>query len=118
VIDWLVTEFKNSTASTCRRTEATQRLKEAAEKAKIELSTLQETTINLPFVSAKQRRPAATSSSSSRVPVFQELTDDLPACGRRVRSSRPIRDAQTTKDKIDHIIPWVARRACPRSSTW
>src|SRR6201997_2706726 len=55
VIDWMVGEFKNAHGVDLAADKmATQRLKEAAEKAKIELSSLQETTINLPFITATQ----------------------------------------------------------------
>src|SRR5207302_3949 len=58
VIDWLVTEFKNAHGIDLSNDKmATQRLKEAAEKAKIELSNLQETTINLPFITATADGP-------------------------------------------------------------
>jgi molecular chaperone DnaK len=81
---------------------ATQRLKEAAEKAKIELSSLQETTINLPFITATSDGPLHLELKLSRA-RFQELTDDLlKAVTGPVEQS--IRDAGTTKDKIDHII--------------
>ena len=60
VIDWMVTEFKNAHGVDLANDKmATQRLKEAAEKAKIELSNLQETTINLPFITATSRRSVA-----------------------------------------------------------
>jgi molecular chaperone DnaK len=103
VIDWLVTEFKNSYGVDLSKDKsATQRLKEAAEKAKIELSTLQETTINLPFVSANSDGPLHLELKLTRA-RFQELTDDLlRAVAGPVEQA--IRDAQTTKDKIDHII--------------
>src|ERR1700731_4652995 len=58
VIDWLVTEFKNAHGIDLANDKmATQRLKEAAEKAKIELSNLQETTVNLPFITATADGP-------------------------------------------------------------
>src|SRR5213082_3275194 len=58
VIDWLVTEFKNTEGVDLSKDNmALQRLKEAAEKAKIELSTTQETQINLPFVTASDAGP-------------------------------------------------------------
>src|SRR5690348_5974297 len=58
VIDWLVTEFKNKEGVDLSKDNmALQRLKEAAEKAKIELSAVQETTINLPFVTATSEGP-------------------------------------------------------------
>src|SRR5665811_1467271 len=77
VIDWMVSEFKNAHGVDLGIDKmATQRLKEAAEKAKIELSTLQETTINLPFVTATSDGPLHLELTLSRA-RFQELTADL-----------------------------------------
>jgi molecular chaperone DnaK len=103
VIEWLVSEFKNAHGVDLGNDKmATQRLKEAAEKAKIELSSLQETTINLPFITATSDGPLHLELKLSRA-RFQELTDDLlKAVSGPVEQA--IRDAQTTKDKIDHII--------------
>ena len=81
---------------------AAQRLKEAAEKAKIELSTLQETTINLPFVTATSEGPLHLELTLSRA-RFQEMTKDLlEAC--RGPFEQAIRDAGFDKSKIDHVI--------------
>src|SRR5450755_666030 len=103
VIEWLVSEFKNAHGVDLGNDKmATQRLKEAAEKAKIELSSLQETTINLPFLTATSDGPLHLELKLSRA-RFQELTDDLlKAVSGPVEQA--IRDAGTTKDKIDHII--------------
>src|SRR5471032_2085831 len=77
VIDWMVSEFKNAHGVDLGIDKmATQRLKEAAEKAKIELSSLQETTINLPFITATQEGPLHLELKLTRA-RFQELTDDL-----------------------------------------
>jgi molecular chaperone DnaK len=103
IIDWLVSEFKNAHGVDLSVDKmATQRLKEAAEKAKIELSTLQETTINLPFITATSDGPLHLELKLSRA-RFQELTDDLL---KSVQGpvEQAIRDAGTSKDKIDHII--------------
>jgi molecular chaperone DnaK len=65
VIQWLVAEFKKSEGIDLSKDRmALQRLKEAAEKAKIELSTALETDINLPFVTADQNAPSSSSSST------------------------------------------------------
>jgi molecular chaperone DnaK len=103
VIDWLTSEFKNAHGVDLSNDKmATQRLKEAAEKAKIELSSLQETTINLPFITATSDGPLHLELKLTRA-RFQELTDDLlKAVAGPV--DQAIRDASTTKDKIDHII--------------
>ncbi len=77
VMDWLVTEFKNAHGVDLGKDKmALQRLKEAAEKAKIELSATQETTINLPFVTATPEGPLHLESKLTRS-KFQELTADL-----------------------------------------
>src|SRR5467141_10508 len=77
VIDWMVTEFKNAHGVDLSADRmATQRLKEAAEKAKIELSSLQETTINLPFITATSDGPLHLEMSLTRG-RFQEMTADL-----------------------------------------
>ena len=68
VIDWLVTEFKNAHGIDLSNDKmATQRLKEAAEKAKIELSNLQETSVNLPFITATTDGPLHLDLSLTRV---------------------------------------------------
>ena len=103
VIDWMVTEFKNAHGvdlSTDKM--AAQRLKEAAEKAKIELSSLQETTINLPFITATQEGPLHLELTLSRA-KFQEMTADLlDAC--RGPFEQAIRDAGLSKGDIDRVI--------------
>ena len=100
VIDWMVSEFKNAHGVDLGIDKmAAQRLKEAAEKAKIELSTLQETTINLPFVTA-----------TSDGPLHLELTltpgavpgdDARPARGvpRPVRAGDPRRGPRQVEDR-------------------
>ena len=81
---------------------AQQRLKEAAEKAKIELSAAQETTINLPFVTATPDGPLHLESKLTRS-KFQELTADLlDAC--KGPFEQAIRDAGLDKTAIDHVI--------------
>src|SRR3990170_3995064 len=77
VIDWLVAEFKNTEGVDLSIDKmALQRLKEAAEKAKIELSSVQETTINLPFITATSEGPKHLDLKLTRA-KFQELTADL-----------------------------------------
>src|SRR3954447_25563991 len=103
VIDWLVSEFKNAHGVDLSADKmAVQRLKEAAEKAKIELSSLQETTINLPFITATSEGPLHLDLSLTRA-KFQELTSDLlESC--RGPFEQAIRDAGLTKDEIDRVI--------------
>ena len=77
VIDWMVTEFKNAHGVDLSADKmALQRLKEAAEKAKIELSAAQETTINLPFITATADGPLHLEQTLTRA-KFQEMTADL-----------------------------------------
>src|SRR5216110_1320602 len=77
VIDWLVSEFKRDQAIDLSKDPmALQRLKEAAEKAKMELSTTQSTDINLPFITADQSGPKHLNYSLTRA-KFEQLVDDL-----------------------------------------
>lgn len=77
VIDWLVTQFKNKTGIDLAKDKmAGQRLKEAAERAKIELSQVQETEINLPYITAGADGPLHLEEKLSRA-EFQRLTQDL-----------------------------------------
>jgi molecular chaperone DnaK len=103
VMDWLVSEFKNAHGVDLGKDKmALQRLKEAAEKAKIELSSTQETTINLPFVTATPEGPLHLESKLTRS-KFQELTADLlEAC--KGPFEQAIRDAGLEKSAIQHVI--------------
>src|SRR5271170_7074242 len=77
IIEWLVTEFKNTEGVDLSADKmATQRLKEAAEKAKIELSTVQDTQVNLPFITATSDGPKHLDLKLTRA-KFNELTNDL-----------------------------------------
>ena len=103
VIDWLVTEFKNAHGVDLAADKmAVQRLKEAAEKAKVELSSLQETTVNLPFITATSDGPLHLDLTLTRA-KFQELTSDLlDSC--RGPFEQAIRDAGLDKSDIDRVI--------------
>ena len=103
VIDWLVTSFKNDHGVDLGADPmAEQRLKEAAEKAKVELSQVQQTQINLPFVTATDSGPLHLDYTLTRA-KFQELTADLL---ERCRSpfEQAVKDAGLTKGEIDHVI--------------
>jgi len=103
VIDWLTESFKNDHGVDLSKDNmAIQRLKEAAEKAKIELSSVQQTQINLPFVTATDAGPLHLDYSLTRA-KFQELTADLL---ERVKTpfDQAIKDAGLSKDQIDHVI--------------
>ena len=81
---------------------ALQRLKEAAEKAKIELSQVQQTQINLPFITATSEGPLHLDESLSRA-KFQDLTADLiERC--RTPFQQAIKDAGISSDELDHVI--------------
>jgi molecular chaperone DnaK len=103
VIDWLVGQFRSAHGvDLAADNMALQRLKEAAEKAKIELSQVQQTQINLPFITATSEGPLHLDESLSRS-KFQELTADLlEKC--RGPFEQAIKDASLTKDDIDHVI--------------
>jgi molecular chaperone DnaK len=103
VINWLVEEFKRDQGIDLSGDPmALQRLKEAAEKAKMELSTAQSTDINLPFITATQEGPKHLNVSLSRA-KFEQLVDDLIQ-----RSIPPMKkaleDAGLTTDDVDEVI--------------
>ena len=104
VVDFLVAQFKQEQAIDLSQDPmALQRLFEAAEKAKIELSTAQETQINLPFITADQSGPKHLDQRLTRA-KFNELTSDLLD-----RVVAPVRQAlDDAKDKgvteVDHIV--------------
>ncbi len=103
VIDWLVTEFKKDQAIDLSKDPmALQRLKEAAEKAKMELSTTQSTDINLPFITADQSGPKHLNYQLTRA-KFEQLVDDL------IQRTLPpmeqaLKDAGIKPNEIDEVI--------------
>ncbi|HYF47665.1 MAG TPA: molecular chaperone DnaK, partial [Acidimicrobiales bacterium] len=103
VIDWLVESFKNDHGVDLSKDKmAEQRLKEAAEKAKIELSSTQSANINLPFITATDSGPLHLDYNLSRA-KFQELTEDLlDRC--KGPFEQAIKDAGLTAGDIDHVI--------------
>ena len=103
VMEWLVTEFKNAHGVDLGADKmAAQRLKEAAEKAKIELSQVQQTTINLPFITATSEGPLHLEQTLTRS-KFQELTADLiGSCRGPVEQA--IRDSGLGKDQIHRVL--------------
>jgi len=102
-INWLVTNFKNDHGVDLSKDNmAMQRLKEAAENAKIELSSRQEVQINLPFVTATDAGPLHLDYQLSRS-KFQELTADLlERCRKPVEQA--IKDAGLSKSDLDQVI--------------
>src|ERR687888_606729 len=103
IVDWLVAEFKKSQGIDLAQDRmALQRLYEAAEKAKVELSTAQETQINLPFVTADQSGPKHLDMRLSRAKLV-ELTSAL--LDRTVGPTKQaMQDANVTGADIDHIV--------------
>ncbi len=103
VMEWLVTGFKNESGVDLGKDKmALQRLKEAAEKAKIELSSVPETEINLPFITATAEGPLHLQRKLTRS-EFQKLTEDLLD---RTKSpfNQVIKDAGVDVADIDHIV--------------
>src|ERR1700678_2427678 len=103
VIEWLVTEFKNTEGVDLSQDKmAMQRLKEAAEKAKIELSSVQDTQINLPFITATSEGPKHLDLKLTRA-KFNELTADL-VDDLRGPFDAAIKDANLKTSDIDHVV--------------
>ncbi|MDR0644136.1 MAG: molecular chaperone DnaK [Treponema sp.] len=103
IMEWLITEFKNDTGIDLGKDRmALQRLREASEKAKIELSAMQTTEINLPFITADASGPKHLQKSLTRA-KFEQMVNDLLD-----RSKEPCKkaltDAGLTADKIDEVI--------------
>src|SRR5881398_230780 len=103
IVDWMVGEFKKSQAVDLSQDPmALQRLYEAAEKAKIELSSTMTTQINLPFITATQEGPKHLDLQLTRAKL-NELTADLLA--RTVGPTEQcLKDAGMDKSKIDHVV--------------
>ncbi|MFP5520333.1 MAG: molecular chaperone DnaK [Bdellovibrionia bacterium] len=103
ILEWMVEEFKKDQAIDLRNDKmALQRLKEAAEKAKIELSTAQESEINLPFITADQSGPKHLQIKLTRA-KFEQMTEDLVK-----RAMEPCRkalaDAGLKASDIDEVV--------------
>ena len=103
VIDWIITEFKKTDGIDLSKDRmALQRLKEAAEKAKMELSTVMETDINLPFITADQSGPKHLQMKLTRA-KFEQLVDDL--LQRTVGPTKQaLSDAGLDPSKIDEVV--------------
>jgi molecular chaperone DnaK len=103
IVDWLVAEFKKEQGIDLSKDRmAIQRLKEAAEKAKIELSQLMETEINLPFITANESGPKHLQQKLTRAKLEQLMEDLLQRTVEPVK--RAMSDAQLTPDKIDEVV--------------
>jgi len=103
IIDWLAETFQGEHGVDLRKDPmAAQRLKEAAEKAKIELSQTTSTQINMPYVTATDAGPLHLDYELTRA-KFQDLTSDLLTRTRKPFEAA-IKDAGLTKGEIDHVV--------------
>ncbi len=103
IVDWIITEFKKTDGIDLGKDRmALQRLREAAEKAKMELSTVMETDINLPFISADQTGPKHLAMKLTRA-KFEQLVEDLIQ-----KTVGPVKqalaDAGLQTSKIDEVV--------------
>src|SRR6059036_3952182 len=103
IIDWIVSEFRKTDGIDLSKDRmALQRLKEAAEKAKMELSTVMETDINLPFITADQNGPKHMQMRLTRA-KFEQLVDDL--LQKTVGPTKQaLADAGVDPSKIDEVV--------------
>jgi molecular chaperone DnaK len=115
IIDWLIEEFLRDTGIDLRQDRmALQRLKEAAEKAKCELSTAQQTEIVLPFISADASGPKHLNTVLSRQ-KYESLTDDL--LERTIEPCRrALADASLKPDQIDDVLLVGGQTRAPKVS--
>ncbi len=103
IVDWLVTQFKNKNGIDLSKDKmARQRLQEAAERAKIELSSAQETAINLPYITAGAEGPLHLDEKLTRA-EFQRMTQDLlDRC--RAPFNAVLSDAKVSVGEVDEVI--------------
>jgi molecular chaperone DnaK len=114
LIDHLAEEFRKKEGIDVRKDPmALQRLKEAAEKAKIELSTMQETTVNLPFITADQNGPKHLQVSLTRA-KFESITADL---FERLKDPcrKALADAKLEASKLDEVVLVGGSTRMPRA---
>ncbi len=104
IIDWLVNKFKAANGIDLTKDKmAMQRVREAAEKAKIELSSTQQTSINLPYITQDAEKNALFLDETLTRAEFQKITADLLDRCRRP-FNQVMKDAGLTVDKIDHVV--------------
>ncbi|MBD2681698.1 MULTISPECIES: molecular chaperone DnaK [Nostoc] len=103
IVDWLAGEFQRNEGIDLRKDkQALQRLTEAAEKAKIELSSATQTNINLPFITATQEGPKHLDMTLTRA-KFEEMTSDLlDRCRKPVKQA--LEDAKLSNADIDEVV--------------
>lgn len=103
IIDWMADDFKAKNGIDLRADKmAMQRLKEASEKAKMELSTTLSTSINLPFITADAEGPKHLDMTLSRSEFERMTADLLERCSKPVE--RTMKDAGVSSADIDHVI--------------
>jgi molecular chaperone DnaK len=103
IIDWLIEEFKRDQGIDLKNDRmALQRLKESAEKAKIELSSTQQTEINLPFITADQSGPKHLVITLTRSKLEQLVGDLVEKTIGPVKKA--LADAEMSPDKIDEVV--------------
>jgi molecular chaperone DnaK len=103
IMDWLIDEFKKDQGIDLRNDrQAVQRLKEAAEKAKIELSSTQQTEINLPFITADQSGPKHLVMTLTRSKLEQLVGDLVDKTTGPVKQA--LKDAGVTADQINEVV--------------
>ncbi|MBO4707259.1 MAG: molecular chaperone DnaK [Elusimicrobiaceae bacterium] len=103
IIDWLVDDFKKTTGiNLANDKQAMMRLKDAAEKAKIELSTTMETDINLPFITSDQNGPKHLETKLSRAKLESLVRPTVERCGASI--DRAVSDSKLSMNNIDKII--------------
>ena len=113
VQDWIVEEFrKESGIDLTKDKMALQRLKEAAEKAKIELSTTMETEINLPFITADASGPRHLLMKLTRAKLEQLVEEIIQRCVAPLKQA--LADANLTPQKIDEVILVGGQTRMPR----
>ncbi len=103
IIDWLVDDFKKTNGiNLAHDKQAMMRLKDAAEKAKIELSTTMETDINLPFITSDQNGPKHLETKLSRAKLESLVRPTVERCGASI--DRAVSDSKLSMNDIDKII--------------
>ncbi len=103
IIDWVVSEFrKENGIDLSQDKQAMMRLKDGAEKAKIELSTTMETEINLPFITADQNGPKHLQMTLSRAKLESLVRPTVERCGASI--DRAVTDSGLSMSNIDKII--------------
>ena len=103
IIDWVVSEFrKENGIDLSKDKQAMMRLKDGAEKAKIELSTTMETEINLPFITADQNGPKHLQMTLSRAKLESLVRPTVERCGASI--DRAVTDSGLSMSNIDKII--------------